>query len=478
MNFLKKNRSKHGFAALLMAVTLFITPLTSFTQTKVSAPGNRYSVSDDVKLGQQAAAEVEQKLPILRDASVTDYVQDVGRRLASAIPSEFQHPEFRYTFRVVDAPDINAFALPGGPMYVNRGMIDAARTEGEMAGVMAHELSHVALRHGTAQATKAGGLKAQAPAILGGIAGAILGGTIGGIAQTAGQLGSAAIVTKYSREYETQADILGAQIMARAGYNPRDLANMFRTIEQQSGGGRGGPEWLSTHPNPGNRYERINREAEMLRVSGSGGNSGRFNEIKGRLRGMPRGSVARGQNGNQNGNGNERIQGQVERPSTRYRNYTGGNVFQLSVPENWREVGGESGSVTFAPEGGYGNVQNSFVFTHGVQVGVARVDSNNLQQATEQYIEELLQANPYLQQQRGYQRGNVSGRTALATTLSGRSNVTRQDEVVNIYTSLMDGGELFYMISVAPRQDYNLYQSTFSSVLRSIQLAGSRGNYR
>ncbi|MEJ7711443.1 MAG: M48 family metallopeptidase [Pyrinomonadaceae bacterium] len=474
---LKNNQIKHRFAALLMAVTLFTLPLTAFTQTKVSAPGNRYSVTDDVKLGQQAAAEAERQLPILRDDVATGYVQDVGRNLAAAIPPEFQHPEFRYTFKVVNAPDINAFALPGGPMYVNRGMITAARTEGEMAGVMAHELSHVALRHGTAQATKAGGVKAQAPAIGGAILGAILGGTIGGIAQTAGQVGSAAIVTKYSREYETQADILGAQIMARAGYNPRDLANMFRTIEQQSGGRSGGPEWLSTHPNPGNRYERINREAEMLRVSDSRADSRRFSEIKNRLQGLPQGSVANGGRDNRTDDG--RIQqGQVERPSARFRAYNGGNVFQMSVPENWREASAEGGSVTFAPDGGYGNVQNSFVFTHGVQVGVSRVESNNLQQATEQFVDALLQNNPYLQQQGRSQRSAISGRTAVATTLSGRSNVTNRTEIVNIYTSLMNNGEIFYMIGVAPSADYDTYRNTFNNVLRSVRLAGGRSSYR
>ncbi len=201
---------------------------------------------------------------MIREA--TNYVQNVGRRLVNAIPSQFQHSEFRYQFKIVNASDINAFALPGGYMYVNRGMIEAARNEGEMAGVMAHELSHVALRHGTAQATKQSNPVNQLPAIGGAILGAIFGGTIGGVAQTAGQIGSAALLTKYSREYETQADILGSQIMARAGYDPQDLANMFKTIERQSGGSRS-PEFLSSHPNPENRYENINREARLLRVS-------------------------------------------------------------------------------------------------------------------------------------------------------------------------------------------------------------------
>src|SRR6185295_2218426 len=110
-----------------------------------------------------------------------------------------------------------AFALPGGPVYVNRGMIEAARSEGEMAGVMAHELSHVALRHGTAQATKAQAPGVQLGAIGGAILGSIIGGDVGGIVAQGSQLGVGAYLLKYSREYETQADVLGAQILARAG---------------------------------------------------------------------------------------------------------------------------------------------------------------------------------------------------------------------------------------------------------------------
>ena len=361
------HRGTHRLVAWLMALAIFVTPLATFGQTPIKAPNNRYKPQEDVQAGRQAASQVEQQMPILRDDEVTDYVQRIGQRLASAIPSQFQHPEFRYTFKVVNAMDINAFALPGGPMYVNRGMIEAARTEGEMAGVMAHEISHVALRHGTAQATKAGSPKAQLPAIIGAIGGAILGGTIGDVAAQAGQIGSYAYITKYSREYETQADILGAQIMARAGYDPRDLANMFRTIERESGG-RGGPEWLSTHPNPGNRYERINQEAALLRVDRNPTQeTAQFSRIQSRLRGMSRapsmqeiaqaGGRTRQDDGRYPQDGRDRVpQGRVEYPSTRYRTFTGGNLFRINVPDNWRELGGDGGWVTFAPEGAYGQV--------------------------------------------------------------------------------------------------------------------------
>ena len=158
-----------------MTRLLFIALLAA--QTVITPPDNKYSPAEDVKLGQEAAAQAEQQLPIMRDDAVTSYVEGIGRRLVAAIPSNLRHPEFRYSFKVVNVREINAFALPGGPMFVNRGMIEAAHTEGEVAGVMAHELSHVVLRHGTAQASKA--TKYEIGAIAGAIAGAIIGGNLG-----------------------------------------------------------------------------------------------------------------------------------------------------------------------------------------------------------------------------------------------------------------------------------------------------------
>src|SRR5437773_16794 len=189
----------------------------------------------------------------MRDEPISSYVNQVGRRLTSAIPPQLRHPEFRYTFKVVNAREINAFALPGGPMFVNRGMIDAAKSEGEVAGVMAHELSHVILRHGTAQASKA--TKYEVGQIAGAVLGSIIGGGWGQVIAQGTQFGLGTAFLRFGREFERAADIEGAQIMASAGYDPRDMANMFKTIEKQ--GGSGGPQWLSDHPNPGDRQTYI-----------------------------------------------------------------------------------------------------------------------------------------------------------------------------------------------------------------------------
>ena len=180
------------------ALVAFVT--TAVAQTPVSAPKNKYSPAEDVKLGQQAAQQVERELPVMRDEMVNSYLSSIGRRLAENIPSEFRHPEFRYSFTGVNVRDINAFALPGGPMFINRGMIEKARNEGEVAGVMAHELSHVALRHGTAQQTKA--TPYAIGQIAGAIAGAIIGGNRGRILSEATQFGFGTYFMKFSREYE------------------------------------------------------------------------------------------------------------------------------------------------------------------------------------------------------------------------------------------------------------------------------------
>ncbi|HEX8337352.1 MAG TPA: M48 family metallopeptidase [Pyrinomonadaceae bacterium] len=478
-----RRNSSRGLSALLLAFAIFAMPLAALGQTRIEMPRNKYKVSDDVQAGQQAAQQVAQQMPILRDSYVDNYVEQVGRRLVAAIPPEYQQPAFRYSFDVVDARDINAFALPGGPMFVNRGMIEAARSEGEMAGVMAHEISHVALRHATAQATET--QKFQVGSVLGQIAGAVIGGGIGQVVGAASQIGFGAGALKYSRKYETQSDILGAQIMARAGYDPRDLANMFRTIAQQ-GGGSGGPEWLSSHPNPGNREQRIMQEAAMLRVEGGRGDTAEFRQIQSRLRGYPQArsmeEIARSGQRNPNQGGQYPDQGQqypndqqggvyargerVAYPSTRYQTQRT-NLFSVAIPSNWRAMGDQS-TVQYAPEGAYG----SQGITHGVLFSVAQSNYGDLQRASQEVVQGLTQGgNNYLRQQSGFARTTVDGRAALATTLVGRSPLTGRNERVTLVTTTLGNGQVFYMAAVAPQNEFTTYQRAFNDIMRSLQLS-------
>ena len=263
-------------AALLLATNLS-------AQTRIEPRKNGFTPSQDVQLGREAAAEVRQQLPMLNDRPSEALVERIGTRLVGAIPARFRQPAFRYSFDVVNLREINAFALPGGPMFLHRGMLQAARTDDEVAGVMAHELSHVILRHGTLQASKA--QKFQFGALAGQVLGSIVGGRTGRVIAQGSQFGLGTYFLKYSREYEREADLLGAQIMARAGYDPRQMANMFRTIQQQGGGS--GPEWLSDHPDPGNRYAAINREAAALRVAGTADTGPAFASVRSHLAQLP-----------------------------------------------------------------------------------------------------------------------------------------------------------------------------------------------
>ena len=461
---LMRNRA----VAALVFWSLVVLPMAAVAQTAVRMPRNKYKVQDDIKLGADASRKVEQQFPILNDSSVDNYVETVGQRLVAAIPAEFEQPAFRYEFDVVNARDINAFALPGGPMYVNRGMIEAARNEGEMAGVMAHEIAHVALRHATAQATKQGSIGNQLGTIGLILGGAILGGQSG--AQL-GALGAQAWMTKYSREYETQADVLGARIMADAGYDPRDLANMFQTIASQ-GGGRG-PEFLSSHPDPGNRYQKINQEAQRLNVSPNPVKLTReFSRVQERLRSMPRAQsmseierTGQRSGGAGNPTAGGRYSRNVESPSSSYRTYTSGSLVRVSVPDNWREFASAS-QVSFAPEGAYGD--NGI--THGAMMGIEQNNSGSLANAAQNYIAGLAQANSYLRQQGSLQRAALGGRTAYAGLLSGRSPVTGRTENVTVYVTQLRSGELFWIATVAPQEEAYDYDAAFRTMLNSVRL--------
>ena len=453
----------------VVAAALAAVVATAAAQTTITAPPNKYSPADDVKLGQEAAQQVEQQLPVMRDEEVNGYLSTVGRRLVSAIPSDLQHPEFHYEFAGINVREINAFALPGGPMFVNRGMMEKAHTEGEIAGVMAHELSHVALRHGTAQATKA--TPYEIGTIAGAVLGAIIGGRTGGLIAQGTQFGLGTAFLRFSREYEKQADLLGTHIMARAGYDPRDMANVFKTIEKESG--PGGPQWLSDHPNPGDRYEYINHEATLLRVQNPIKDTRAFENVQAHLRSLPAAPTTEqatktGAGRSPSVGSGSRPAGRVERPDSRFTTYNEGNLFRISVPANWQELSGNN-AVTFAPQGGYGNVSGQSVFTHGIEVGVSRNETHDLQTATDELISSLQQSNPRLGRPSGYTRTTIGGLQGVHTVLSNVSDVTGSEERIEVNAALLRDGTLFYAIGVAPRDQYDDYDSVFKKVVRSIQ---------
>jgi len=462
--------STHRYGRIVPAFAVVLAvACQAFAQTKIVAPRNSYSVAEDVKLGREASAEVRKELPMLNDGRVDEWVEDIGATLVRAIPAEFQHAEFRYTFDVINQKEINAFALPGGPMYLNRGMIEAAKTEGEVAGVMAHEISHVALRHGTAQATKGQG--AAILGTLGQIGGAIIGGGLGQILSAGSQIGAGLKLMQYSREFESQADLLGAQILARAGYDPREMANMFRTIEKEGGGG--GPQWMSSHPNPGNRYNAIMNESRTLRVQGNA-NTGQFQSIQARLDGMSPAltaeQIARGQKTGAGTVGGGTRTVRVDPPSNSYRTRNPSEFLRVAVPSNWDEVSGARDGVTYAPDGAFFQGDNGgTAFTHGVQIGVTQ-GTGNLQRDTQRLLNAFAQSNPNLRQQTSLQRDNLGGRNGYTTILSNVSEVTGQRERIALSTTQLRDGSLLYVVGVAPQSEAQTYDPAFRRVRQSVQI--------
>ena len=250
-------------------------------QTKVEPGFNLFTPQQDVEIGRQSAAEVEKQMPILKIRSVDAYVQKVGKRLAKAAPG----PEFPYQFKVINTAEVNAFALPGGFMFLNRGLIEAADDEAQLAGVMSHEMAHVALRHGTNQASKA--YLAQAGFnLLGGLFGKS--GTSQMI-EAIGGFGLNAVFLKFSRKAEEQADIVGAQIMARAGYDPMAMAEFFEKLRDEAGRDPNRLErWFSDHPAPVERVSRVEQEVRLMQGDFSRKRPvGGFSAVQKRLKALP-----------------------------------------------------------------------------------------------------------------------------------------------------------------------------------------------
>jgi predicted Zn-dependent protease len=259
---------KHAAVALGFALLLATTAAAQ--RPRQLKPGwNLFSKDQDIQLGKEAAAQVEKQYTVARNADLASYVRRIGAKLASTPDAG----GFPYSFQVVADKSINAFALPGGLTFVHTGLMAAADNEAQVAGVLAHEISHVALRHGTNQASKANLI--QLPALLASGMLGKSGSMLGQLTQLGIGLGANSVLLKFSRTAESDADLLGTRIMAKAGYNPLEMARFFEKLE--ASGGTHGPQFLSDHPNPGNRVKAV--EAEIRYLPRGTYNTGNANEF-------------------------------------------------------------------------------------------------------------------------------------------------------------------------------------------------------
>jgi Zn-dependent protease with chaperone function len=440
-------------------------------------PGfNLFSVQQDIELGRQASAQAERELPVMRDASLERYLNEVTQRLVRVSPGA----KFPYRVRAVDSSDINAFTFPGGFIYVNRGLLAATRNESELAGVLAHEISHVALRHGTHEASKAYGAQAGL-GILGGLIGRGGNKTTNQIIQAIGGLGLNAVFMKFSRNDEHEADLLGIRTMKKAGYDPAAMTSFFDLLKQQEARDPGRLEqFFASHPAPADRATRMRAEAERLGTGGRRDSTG-YAEMHDEIGGRPSSSRRTA--------AQEREQprrGQVERaepveigaPARQLRTFAQRSGFyEIGYPTNWQAYPAQRGyGVVIAPpsciqslRGGGENIACGVILNHYEPFDGGSEFS--LQEATDDLVAQVRRSSPHLREATGRsERERIDGARGLAVELSGSSPVTGQNERVRVVTRELTDGHVLYALFVTPGDEASRLQPTFDRMVDSLRV--------
>ncbi len=461
------------------------------TTVRRAQPGfNLFSAQQDVEIGRQSAVEAEKQLPLLNNPAVDNYLGRIVQRLAVVAPGA----KFPYTVKAVNAADINAFALPGGPMYIYRGLIAATRNEAELAGVIAHEMAHVALRHGTSQASNAylakGGLS-----ILGGL----LGKSQSSNALAAiGGVGLNTVFLKFSRKDELEADAAGAEMMARAGYDPIAMATMFETLRAQQGRDPSKLEqFFSDHPATADREARIRQLAVSLPKARSApvgnlaaiqaslgqSNAPTSTPLLGRLDAPDDTPVT---------NTDPVIALNLPAPSTKLRRYTSpAAAFSISYPVNWEVAPSAGLAIAMAPPGGvvessdglehmlYGVIVNHYAPFAGqasappgqsyVPIETTRRRTGTLEEATDDLINTILRTNDHLDAEPGSARAEtIAGARGYSAVLKGISPLTGQPEIVTVFTRGLPDGHVVYALAIAPAKDETVMNQTIVRMMRTL----------
>jgi predicted Zn-dependent protease len=445
----------------LMAL-LALTVYGADKRTKLKPGLNILKPKDDVEIGRQSVRQAERQLQVLNDVQATTYIQTLGKNLATYAPNN--DPVYVFEFKIVNDTAINAFALPGGFIYVNRGAIAAADNEAQIAGVLAHEIGHVVMRHGTHQMSKAY-LEKMGLGILGGILG---GGALGGVVNATGGFGLNALFLHYSRAMETEADLIGTQILHDAGYDPKAMVDFFEKIQVESQNKGKSSQFFSDHPNPENRISNVQKE--IVKLEGALPNpkidTTEFQAMKTEVAGLP--APLRGGRGASAGlPPNPRNGGRPAPPSIRTAIYDGVDI-QFRNPDNWRQSR-DGNVITVAPDGGV--VNGSLAW--GMTISPYDADAHgaprpSLEDATDQLLGVLQRNNPAMrinQDRRSIRAGGLPG-YAIEALNDSPSGGPETDWIVTV---IAPNGQLYYFVGVAPQNDSFEYRRSFEDIIASIR---------
>jgi beta-barrel assembly-enhancing protease len=486
-------------AGLLVVLLWGAGTACSWARFQVPPPcKNAFSVEKEQTEGAKVAAEVFKEMPVLPDNSpISRYVQQLGAKLVAVTPG-YRWP---FNFHVVASEEVNAFALPGGAMFVNLGTIQAAENEAQLAGVMAHELSHVVMRHSTCNMTKQQSIGTWAG--LGQLGAAILlgNGAAGSMATQGIGLATGLGFLRMSRDYEKQADLLGAGILYDAGYDPRGLPQFFETIQAKYG--EGGAQIFSDHPNPGNRTQYVNAEIATLPPhehptvtsagftqaralaakektynakeiqSGAWRHSGKYALVSGGPAGIVP-APASGGNDVQSAASGARLSGAALGLNDKMAVYQG-KGFVVNFPASWQKGASQNGGAAFVPPNGAGHAG----IAYGVVIDGARWqggvrDANTLAQATNALAQRLSQDNGGLEQASQLTAITVGGQPANSVELRGRSPISDSGQQLEerdwLVTVARPDGNVSYLVFIAPEPDFATLKPVFGAMLESFQV--------
>ncbi|MDD5543079.1 MAG: M48 family metallopeptidase [Acidobacteriia bacterium] len=470
---MRHQSGQHTLAVLWITLVLTASSFLLEARTGVKPGFNIFTPQQDIEIGRASAQNAEKQLVLLNDPAADRYVTDIGKKLAA----KSMNPNYPWTFKVVNDRAINAFALPGGFIYVNRGAIQSADNEAQIAGVIGHEIGHVVARHGTNQISKA--IWPQVGLAMLGSLTAGRGGWANTLAQYGIPIGVNLYFLKNSREHEAQADLLGTQEITDAGYDPHQFASFFEKLERDNKQNiSGAAAWFADHPSPANRVQSIDREIDGLNVPGQPiRDTTRFEDLKTHLRSLPpapqpkpagagsKTTSSAGSAASQSAN--------IPSPSENFSRFSArGNLYLVEYPSGWN-VSAVGSGVSFWPEGGLQKIEERSDLVYGIQVSIFEPQGHgghqdSLDAMTDLFVGNLLKGNNYLQEDTsGHVQMRVGNDRLLVTQLGGKPPYRPEDSTVRVATRMYDAHRLFAVVCIAPTDRFKEFEPAFRHVYES-----------